>query len=324
MTAANEGNERLVTVHGLGVGDTSNLVVSIAQQRGYTVAATGPGQFRMMRQKRPTWAVVAAILTFPFLAIGLLFLLVKKTDSGTVAVFEARDGTKVRFVGGIDDEIVDSIASRTASRDGVAAAAVAPSVDRTAVASEDEIPKPMPPVAAPDEPAAQKDSMVGAGPAATRSSRTATTGSEPTTLIESSPIARPTEPSPVSDITDLDKTVARPRRASASSGSVVVSFPNGRSVPLSNGIVVGRSPQVPAGMGALALVPYPDGSLSKTHLTIEPTAGGITVTDLHSTNGTEIVTGDSARACPPGEAVGVDAGVEVRAGDVAIRIESSP
>lgn len=319
MTSVDGGKERLVTVHAFGVGDASARVVAAAQEQGYSVAATGPGQFRMIRQRRPVWAVVAAILTLPILGIGLLFLLVKQTDSGSVSVFEGRDGTKVRVVGSIDDEVVGSVMS-PASRGPVAraeshendAGAASPGVPPDSV-SPNRGPRnsrrstPLPPEA--------ESSSVPASPAVPPVSNSRMSG-------DASPFAAARGQASPSVHADSKTTGVRPS-STLRAGCVAIELPDGRSVPLSGGIVIGRFPRSPNGNTAMMEVPYPDSSLSRTHLVIESTDSGVAVTDLHSTNGTTIVEGGLSRGCPPGEAVGVTPGAEIRAGDVAIHLRMS-
>ena len=100
----------------------------------------------------------------------------------------------------------------------------------------------------------------------------------------------------------------------------MIVFPDGRSVAVSKGLVIGRSPTPPDGKESLEALPYGDGSLSKTHLMIEPSAAGLEVTDLHSTNGTAIVRGGDTMLCPSGEPVVAGPGIEILAGDVLLRV----
>ena len=321
MTTAYEGDERLVTVRGRGVGETANAVVKTAQECGYSVAASGPGQFRMIREKRPTWAVVAAILTFPFFGLGLLFLLVKKTDSGSVAVFEGRDGTKVRFVGGIDQEVIDSV-SAAPPKTTSSQSSPAPNATKQGESKDAKIqstPRPhnsaMADVAESvnQEPPTRYPSAAPASPAGN--------GGGTPALIDSSPIAKDGAARLESIDPSVEMTVARPMRQAVAAQALAVAFPDGRSVELSNGLVIGRSPLLPEGMESLSAMSYPDTSLSKTHLMIESSGTGVVVTDLHSTNGTVLVHGGVTQACSAGTAVRAVAGAEIHAGDVRLLVE---
>ena len=66
---------------------------------------------------------------------------------------------------------------------------------------------------------------------------------------------------------------------------------DGTAVDLSGACVIGRNPTAGAGARAVA-VDDPSKSLSKTHVRIETTSAGLTVTDMKSTNGTTIQRGD--------------------------------
>lgn len=80
--------------------------------------------------------------------------------------------------------------------------------------------------------------------------------------------------------------------------------------------VVGRRPARPAEMPTAQLVPLPDPEkiLSKTHALIEVGAAGAWVTDLGSTNGTELIEAQGARECPAHERVALQPGARLRFG----------
>jgi len=101
--------ERLLTLPSLGLGQAAEEVVKAGEAHGYTVAATGPGTFRLVRNRRPKWASITAVVLMPFLGLGLLFLLVKQEQSGVITIFEERDGTKARLVGAIDHQIAEHL-----------------------------------------------------------------------------------------------------------------------------------------------------------------------------------------------------------------------
>ena len=76
---------------------------------GYTVVASGPNRFRMARTYRPKWALIAAVATAAFVGLGLLFLLVKRTETGDVVVAEDRAGVKLRLTGALQQPVVDAL-----------------------------------------------------------------------------------------------------------------------------------------------------------------------------------------------------------------------
>lgn len=101
--------EQLIEVDGLGVGAASERVVQVATAHGYTVVASGPNRFRMARTYRPQWALVAAVATAVFVGLGLLFLTVKRTETGDVVVSEDRSGVKVRLTGALRPQAVEAL-----------------------------------------------------------------------------------------------------------------------------------------------------------------------------------------------------------------------
>lgn len=85
--------------------------------------------------------------------------------------------------------------------------------------------------------------------------------------------------------------------------------------------VLGRNPSAEEGAAGVVL-PDPTRSISKTHLRVEPTAEGITVTDLGSTNGSAILLQDGTReALVPHIATEVPAGARVGIGDRWLTVE---
>jgi len=128
--------EQLIEVNGLGLGAASERVVQVATAHGYTVVASGPNRFRMARTYRPQWALIAAVATAVFVGLGLLFLLVKRTETGDVVVAEDRSGVKVRLTGALQPAVINALrqALGATSQSAVAPAATATSFQPAAVA----------------------------------------------------------------------------------------------------------------------------------------------------------------------------------------------
>jgi len=122
--------EQQIEVTGLGLGAASERFVQVAMAHGYTVVASGPNRFRMARTYRPKWALIAAVATAAFVGLGLLFLLVKRTETGDVVVAEDRAGLSLRLTGALQQPFVDalrqSLGAPASSAAPVAAAVAAP------------------------------------------------------------------------------------------------------------------------------------------------------------------------------------------------------
>lgn len=101
--------EQQIEVTGLGLGAASERFVQVATAHGYTVVASGPNRFRMARTYRPKWALIAAVATAALVGLGLLFLLVKRTETGDVVVAEDRAGVKLRLTGALQQPVVDAL-----------------------------------------------------------------------------------------------------------------------------------------------------------------------------------------------------------------------
>ena len=90
----------------------------------------------------------------------------------------------------------------------------------------------------------------------------------------------------------------------------------GELISLATPVVLGRNPDPQGHPGARA-VPVADDSrsLSKTHLLVRPVAGGLEITDCHSTNGSGLVRDGVEYGVTPGVPVRVVLGDTVRLGD---------
>jgi pSer/pThr/pTyr-binding forkhead associated (FHA) protein len=99
---------------------------------------------------------------------------------------------------------------------------------------------------------------------------------------------------------------------------------DGRDVPITGLVMLGRSPQARAGEDDAELVKVADDTrtVSKTHLSLKVDASGLFVMDRGSTNGTTLtnVVGVS-KPCPAGDIVPVSEGAIVSFGDHWLKIE---
>jgi hypothetical protein len=101
-------------------------------------------------------------------------------------------------------------------------------------------------------------------------------------------------------------------------------LPTGRTVPLTDTLLVGRNP-VHFGQwtdAELITVDDPAASVSKTHACFEPAGDAVRVTDAHSTNGVAVQAPDgSRRELTPGVGAEVTDGSVVHLGRFAVRVE---
>jgi len=103
--------------------------------------------------------------------------------------------------------------------------------------------------------------------------------------------------------------------------------PGGLEVLLLRPVVLGRDPSAEASRPDAAPIPLADParSVSKTHALVEVVDGHVTVTDLHSTNGTRVLAPDGeARELDPGVASEVAGGSTLLLGEVAVRVDRAP
>lgn len=102
---------------------------------------------------------------------------------------------------------------------------------------------------------------------------------------------------------------------------------DGLEVLLLRPIVLGRDPVADATAPEAAPIRLvdPARSVSKTHALVEVVDGRVRVTDLHSTNGTRVLTPDGrARELEPGVAGEVAGGSTLLLGEFAVRLDRAP
>lgn len=117
---------------------------------------------------------------------------------------------------------------------------------------------------------------------------------------------------------DLGSTrIVPPRNA----GGWILELPDGRRLGLEGAVSLGRDPVSESG-GILVPIDDPARSMSKTHARFDLTETGVTVTDLHSTNGTRIdVPGLPAVSVASGVATTVPVGGTVVLGEYVVRVQ---
>jgi uncharacterized membrane protein YhaH (DUF805 family) len=127
------------------------------------------------------------------------------------------------------------------------------------------------------------------------------------------PVAAPV-PAPAAD---LESTRMVPP---SSLSGWALDLPDGRSLPVDGAMSFGRDPVSDHG-GVLVPVDDPARSMSKTHARFDFAGGAVTVTDLHSTNGTRVeAPGVPAVSVAPGLSAVVPAGATVFLGDYRVRL----
>ncbi|MET4638647.1 FHA domain-containing protein [Mycetocola sp. 2940] len=100
-------------------------------------------------------------------------------------------------------------------------------------------------------------------------------------------------------------------------------LPDGRVLPLENGLIVGRDPQPQEGYGVTERARLHDveRSVSKTHAILGISDGTIWVLDLNSTNGTVLLADDGTETlCTPEVATPIPADTDVRFGEYRVHV----
>lgn len=87
---------RSLVAPGLGADEaTRTVLAALADRPGLVVRPVAVGRLSVARTRRPRWAVVACVLTVWILGLGLLFLLVRRTEAADVLVVEGPRGAVV-------------------------------------------------------------------------------------------------------------------------------------------------------------------------------------------------------------------------------------
>jgi hypothetical protein len=99
MAAAGQNYNQVVVLRGDPETTMQDLVAAVSGARGYTVNMGGPGSLLLTRKYTPTWAVVLGILGLLLFFLGMLFWLVKNTETVTASLRAVAGGTEVRISG---------------------------------------------------------------------------------------------------------------------------------------------------------------------------------------------------------------------------------
>lgn len=283
----NDVRDQVVEVRGIGPGRAAERLVQLAATHGYAVAASGPNRFRLARTSRPMWANVVALVLAPLFGLGLFFLLVKRTEACEAVILEDRSGVRINLAGAVNPTFFVALHDDFTNVSNVATYAPTP----TAFAPQ-SVPTVTPQFVPPGMPVTAN----GYVPAPQ--------------LIEAA---------------DIDRTMTVAQLASMRNmAPPLLRFPDGRTLPVGSGLVIGRNPEADVQLSSAHLVPFDDPSLSKTHATFGPTARGIWVQDHHSTNGTSVKLNGSTTLCQPGARVEVPIGGAVLIGEVYVTIVEGP
>lgn len=141
--------------------------------------------------------------------------------------------------------------------------------------------------------------------------------------VAPAPSVSPNAPAPevgADDIDDFDMTIVAPRRSPRVTWSLVDSA--GEATPIDAVAIVGRKPSRPAAIPVAQLVTLsdPERMMSKTHALIETDEKSAWITDLVSTNGTELLQNGQGVECEPNVRTPVDAGTRVQFGGVEVQL----
>lgn len=320
MAASGVPVQQSVTV-GRPVDEVLTAIVQVLGGTGaYTTVQVSPGTVRFNRSFRPTWALVLGWLSVLCMGVGVLLFLVKTTETCTVTVVEGPLGTVLTvsgkllpgLFGQIEDRINDShggdLPGETGSVQPAEVGADSREADSVALLPRLDV-LPPPPAGSSALTRAQPITAIPGVPSVAMSS--APTDAGPVVPTDAGPVV------PIGPSESIDETVARPLLSLAAMGSAL-RLDDGSVVAVTDRVLIGRQPSVSAGGLAASLVPVSDStrSVSKTHLAIYRRDGLLWAEDLHSTNGSAVLSPTGGeRLLVPGVPVPLEVGTKVRFGD---------
>lgn len=135
----------------------------------------------------------------------------------------------------------------------------------------------------------------------------------------------PAAPAPAAQTAGDELTTRLNPRVAAQVKPVQVRLPDRSTVLVEGPTAFGRNPVNPPGRAMTRLVSLddPGRSVSKTHAILTPQPGGVLVEDLHSTNGTSILTGGGQVVVPPGVRLAARTGWRVALADFVLVVEDA-
>ena len=281
----------------------SALQRALRTRLGVDIRHAGADELVVISTYRPAWARLAAIvLALPTAGLALLFLLVRRRDTARFRLRQDQDGLRLVVSGCMEEPLLPVIRSLGGPDAG---APVAGTLSARTPFSPAELFAPAPGTAT---------GPVTAGPV---TSGPVTTGPVESGAVTSGAVLLPVE---------TDHTVRRPSSlpklipdvpADGADQGYLLELDSGERVPVGELVLIGRDPARGEDEQHARLVPVddPDRSVSKTHLSVSASPGGVWVTDRHSTNGVEVIEDGVARRLPPGTGVLVPRGAQVRFGD---------
>lgn len=328
---------------------TELTVAEIVGTYGYRPASVSVDRLAFARSFRPTWATVLAIV-FGITGIGLFLLLIRSTETFSVSIREDHSGMSARIHGRVHPVLLGRLEALVRSRPNAPAQRMAvPSNSLFNAAATPPVATPaqhfQPPPQYPAGPAVAQHS---APPPSPPPASPAPYAPPPLPDVQplqvagspfppAAPAAQPASPwllatpapqGPVALPDEHTRAAARPPAppvAAAQPGAIpVLRFEDGRRVPVTSFILLGRNPERGTDDPTAQLVVVDDQTVSKTHVALGVDAAGLWLVDRHSTNGTAVVSGNGeVSPVAPGTAVRVAIGSWVRVGTRTVLVEAA-
>ena len=241
----------------------AEVVAAVCEDPAYRASQTGDASAQVVRSIRPVWALVLGVPTSLLFGAGLLLLLVKRTESCTIVGVDGPTGAVITLDGRL--QALRLAAVRGILGGGQLAATPAPASPAIAIppTSWPGIPTLPPPTATPLTPAAphREWTPLPLPPGDEGAAHTLLAGRSVGVASATGAVATPT---------------------------MVARFDDGSSFAVRSFTLVGRDPRgMPEESDAvLVAIADPTMTVSKTHLSLTPRAGGVEVADRASANGT--------------------------------------
>lgn len=303
-----------MTVRGFSASEMRVRVQeALEADTNYSVSVLGNDRLRLARSFHPNWAIVLTVLTAPLVGLGLLFLLIKRTESCDVVVVDGPTSAVLTVTGRLLPTTAATL-QEVSQRDPRGGPRATQSDSIPAASTRRSTPAPPPRVAAPPSGVRTEHSLLAPPPkidepAGKRWATTVQVGRERSDPTESS-----------DDSTRCPEDATRARGAQPVRRPVGLCINGSTAIDLLPGrpVYVGRDP---SGDGDCIALGDGDLRVSKTHLRVWLDGTEVRFVDLHSTNGSVLIApGGVELRATPGEANVLQAGSVVRFGDQVLEV----
>jgi hypothetical protein len=343
-----------IELPGWSARDVERRVLQAMDDGAYRGGQLGPSRYLFVRAARPVWATLCGIVLLPALGLGVLLLLMRRTESCTLTITDTYRGTTLSIEGRLLPEqrdrlrgavgkgpVVDLLPDPPAEASGIPEGARPADDARIRGWGSQPVGGPMPSPLEERRPAFRGSAMDTRARQAHTVARPGAPGSIPAPA-DPATVARPTPAAPAAATSTVARPAPAPGRDAATVARTAAAAPSEPAAPAASApttfalrtggaliaidpiVVLGRAPAAPAGRLAAArpvALDDPSMQVSKTHLAVWAKDGILVAEDLRSTNGSQVVDRDgTTRVLGPGQPLEVQLGARLLLGGLSLEV----